>query len=119
MLRDEDGHPGRVRHQVEAPTHVEPGGQGLEFLAKPLQVEPVQLPFHPHKEESGFGVLMLIGMCDVGAVPIQQVGDARHQPLPIGAIDEQNGSIPHGSYRVSFLMGYRHMVRYYPGVCYH
>jgi len=43
---------------------------------------------------------MLIGMCDVGAIAIEQVGDTGHQPFPIGTIDEQNGSVPHGDYRV-------------------
>ena len=39
--------------------------------------------------------LMLVGVRDVGAKPVQQIGDARHQPLSIRTIDQQNGSISH------------------------
>ena len=119
MLRDEEGHARRMRHQVETPAHVEPGRQRLEFPAKALQVEALELPFHPHEEEFGFGILVLIGVRDVGAVAVQQVGDTGHQTFPVGTIDEQNGSIPHGPFRVAFLAGYRQRVRYTPRVCYH
>ena len=95
MLRYEDGHPGRMRHQVEAPPHTETRCQGLEFLAKAVQVESVQLPFHPHKEEFGFRVLMLIGMCDVGAVSIKKVGDGCDQTFTVWTVDKENSRIPH------------------------
>ena len=118
MLRDEEGHARRMRHEVETPAHLEPGRQGLEFPAKALQVEALELPFHPHEEEFGFGILVLIGMGNVGAVAVQQVGDTGHEALPVRTIDEQNGSVPHGPFRVAFLAGYRQRARYYLGVCY-
>jgi hypothetical protein len=91
----EDRHPRGLRHQAEAPAHLESGGQGLELFAKPKQVERLQLPLHPHEKELGFGVLMLIGVGDVGAVLVEQVGDARHQAFAVRTIDEENGGIPH------------------------
>ena len=93
----EDRYPRRLRHQAEAPAHLESGGQGLKLFAKPKQVEGLQFPLHPHEKELGFGILMLIGVGDVGAVPVEQVGDARHQALAVRTIDEENGSIPHTS----------------------
>src|ERR1019366_4872574 len=97
----ENGHPRGLRHQAEAPAHLESGGQGLEFFAKPKQVERRQFPLHTHEKELGFGVLMLIGVGDVGAELIEQVGDAGHQALAVGTIDEENGGIPHTSHKVT------------------
>src|ERR1039458_6737754 len=71
ILRHENRHPRRLRPQVEAPAHLQCGGQVLKLLAKRKQVERRQIPFPPHKEELGLGVLMLIGARDVGAVPVK------------------------------------------------
>ncbi len=76
-----------------------PGGQGLELGAKRRQVEARQLPFHAHEEQFGFGVLVLIGMGDIGSVLVQQVCHARYQALAVRTIDEENGGVPHAYFR--------------------
>jgi hypothetical protein len=43
---------------------------------------------------------VLIGVQDVGATHEEQARHTRHQALAIGAIDQQNGRIFHGSFRL-------------------
>jgi len=38
-------------------------------------------------------VLVLIGMQNVGAVGVKEIGDGGDQSFAIGAIDEQNGGV--------------------------
>ena len=40
-------------------------------------------------------VLVLVGVENVGAVLVEQRGDAGHQALPVRAVDEQNGGVFH------------------------
>ena len=104
VLRHEDGDPGNVRHQLQAPVHPKFRGRGLEFGPECVQVESIQRPFDAHKEQAGFVVLMLIGMYDVGAVSIEQAGDGRDQAFTVRTIDQENRRIPHGS-EVSLARG--------------
>jgi hypothetical protein len=41
--------------------------------------------------------LVLVGMQDIGVVPIKKIGDGSNQPLTIGAIDKQGSSVFHDS----------------------
>ena len=56
---------------------------------------PVQPPLHPHEEQPQLVVLVLVGVQNVGAVFVQQAGDAGHQTLAVRAVDEQNGCVFH------------------------
>ena len=95
VLRNQDRHPRRLRHQVEAPAHLKSFRQHSKFLAERVQVKARKFPFHPHKKQLSLGILMLVGMRNIGAISIQKVGNTRHQTLPVRAIDQKNRRIPH------------------------
>ena len=60
-----------------------------------VQIETVKIPFHAHQEERLGGILVLVGVQDVGLVGIQKIGDGSHETLAIRASDQQNGGVPH------------------------
>jgi len=66
-----------------------------------IEVEACQIPLHPHQEQPELGVLVLVGVQDVGVVPEQEVGDGCDQPLLVGAGQQQNGGVAHGGSRRS------------------
>ncbi len=61
-----------------------------------IEVEIRQVPFHPHQEQFQLGVLMLVGVQDVGIVQQQKVGDGGDQTLLVGAGNQQDGGMAHG-----------------------
>ena len=60
------------------------------------QVEAFQRPFHPHQEQPGGAVLVLVGVQDVGVVLEQEVGDGRHQAFFVRAGNQENSGVAHG-----------------------
>ena len=48
------------------------------------------------EEVAGCGVGVLVGVEDVGAVPVEDLGERRHDAAPVGAGDEQCGGLTHG-----------------------
>ncbi|MOA41762.1 hypothetical protein D3C78_1637580 [compost metagenome] len=66
----------------------------------------MQVPLDPHQEQVLHRVLVLVGVQDVGVVGQQEIGDGRHQPLAVGAADQQGGRVlvAHG---VLFVIGFR------------
>jgi hypothetical protein len=48
------------------------GGEGAEGGSEGVEIEAVESPFHAHEEEAGLGVLMLVGMGNVGAVSVEE-----------------------------------------------
>jgi hypothetical protein len=95
VLRHEAGDTGGFRHQMESPMHVKLGCGVLKFRLECGLIESFQRPFDAHKKKTGFMVLMLIGVRDVGAVSIEQAGDRRHQAFTVRAVDQENGGILH------------------------
>ena len=53
--------------------------------------EALQLPLHALEEDPLLGVGVLVGVDDVAVVPVEEVGDSGHQPLLVGAGEEQDG----------------------------
>ena len=82
----------------EAPGHAEAGGDGAEGSGElgQIEVEIRQIPFHPHQKQLQLGVLMLVGVQDVGIVLQQKIGNRRDQPFLVGAGNQQDGGMTHG-----------------------
>ena len=96
-FRDEDRQARFDRGQRQAPGHLVFLGDRREGLIETVdaEFEAIQLPLHPHQEQAGHLVLMLIGVKDVGVVGIKKVGDGGDQALLIGAGHQQTGGISH------------------------
>ena len=64
-------------------------------LAKefPRQIEILERPFDTHEEQAQLVILVLIGMQDICAMRIEEIGDGGHQTLAVGTINQQNGSV--------------------------
>jgi hypothetical protein len=71
------------------------GAEGLVELVQ-AQLEAFQGPFHPHQEQAGGAVLVLVGVQDVGVVPEQEVGDGGDQAFFVRAGDQEYGGVAHG-----------------------
>ena len=56
------------------------------------QVKP---KLHAHEKQAPVVVLVLVGMQNVGASLIEHAGHSRHQPLAVGAVNQQNSRIFH------------------------
>ena len=102
VLRHEHGHPRAVR-PVQPPPHGEPLGDRGELAVAVVagEVEPGQVPLDPHEEQAAFGVLVLVGVEDVGVVPEQEVGDGGGDALAVGAVDEQDAGAGHRNTQVA------------------
>src|SRR5579862_3179970 len=79
----------RVFH---SPVHLEARSHWFELLTKssPREIEVLERPLHTHKKKTFVVILVLVGMQDVGAVHVKEVGYSGHETLPVRTIDEQN-----------------------------
>ena len=68
FVRSENGHPRYAVRHLEAPSHSESRGDGLELGPKRIDFESVERPLDAHEEQPGLVVLVLIGMDDVRPV---------------------------------------------------
>ena len=82
----------------EPPDHPEAVRDGSESRGEVGQIEAEvrQFPFHPHQEQFQLGILMLVGMQDIGVVRQQKIGDGGDQPSLVGAGNQQDGGMTHG-----------------------
>ena len=67
-----------------------------EVVLRKIDVEIFGVELDAHQEQAGFRVSVLVGMQDVSAVAIDEVGDGRDFALRVGARDEQDGGGFHG-----------------------
>ena len=56
----------------------------------------VQIPLHAHEEEAQIVVLVLVGVQDVGPVPVQKARDAGDDPFPVGTVNQKGCGVRHG-----------------------
>ena len=86
-----------MRRTFDAPLHAEAVGDRRRRRRELLERkrEAVQLPFHAHEEEVPLGVLVLIGVKDVGAVTVEKLGDGGDDAARIGTVDEQGRGVAH------------------------
>jgi len=56
------------------------------------QIESRQVPLDAHQEQAHLVVNVLVGLQDVHAVLKDKIRNARHQPFPVGARNQQNGA---------------------------
>ena len=84
-LRHEQRHARLAARFGEPPRHPEAPGDGAEGGGEvgEVEVEVRQIPFDPHQEQLQLGVLVLVGVQDVGVVREQEIGDGR-RPAPSG-----------------------------------
>jgi hypothetical protein len=96
-LGDEDRHARLDAGELQLPAHVVLGGHRREGLREAVQpqIEARQVPLHPHQEQPRLAVLVLVGMQDVGVVPVEKIGDGGDQTLAVGAGDEEDGGVAH------------------------
>jgi len=78
-----------------SPVHLKALGDGFKPLVKefPGQIEILKRPFDAHEEQAQLVILVLIGVQDIGAMRIEEVGNGGHQAFPVGTINQQNGSV--------------------------
>jgi len=67
---------------------VEARRHGFEVCAEGLEVEVVEYPLDPHEEQAGLVILVLVGVDDIGAKPVEQSGNAGDQAFAIGTVDQ-------------------------------
>ena len=60
-------------------------------------VEVLGIELHAHEEEAGFLISVLVGMEDVAAVPVDEVGDGGDFALAVGAGNQEYGGVLHSS----------------------
>ena len=93
VLRAKQGHTQGLVGAFQLPAHGKPvrnaGKAPGEFFE--IERESFQIPFHTHEEKIAFGILMLVGMEDIGLVSGQKIGHCRHDAPLVGTIDQQNG----------------------------
>ena len=51
-------------------------------------MRPVQRPLDAHEEQAEVVILVLVGVKNVGAMLVEQAGDAGHQALLVRAVDQ-------------------------------
>ena len=92
LLGDENGRFGRRVRKTQFPVQVELAGKRLEGVGNPLpgKVEASEVPLDAHQKNIGLAVAMFVGVKDVAVMPVNKVGNASHQPLAIGARDQQD-----------------------------
>ncbi len=97
---DEQRQPRALRRALEAHLHGEARGDlgergGEAVGAVERQREVGEVPLDAHEEELELGVLVLIGVHDVGAVPIEELGHGGDDAALVGTVDEQGGGVAH------------------------
>src|SRR5579859_1838905 len=92
VLRDQNDHARPLRGLRQPPLHRVSFGDGREVLAKvgEINVEVFRIELDSHEEQARFFVAMLVGMQNVAAMPVDEIGDGRDFTLPVGAGDEQD-----------------------------
>ena len=60
-----------------------------------VEVEVGEVPLDAHEEQAALGVLVLVGVQDVGVVAVEELADGGDDPLAVGAVDEQDGGVLH------------------------
>ena len=114
ILRAKQRNPRLLLRRIDPPAHVQLRGKRSKCLFESSQVEArlaaalmvlrftaVQRPFHAHEEQAQVVILVLVGMQNVGSVLVEHSGDAGHQTLAIGAVDQENGCVFHGLFSLS------------------
>src|SRR5581483_8302307 len=91
---DENRNPRTIAGKGHSPIHLKFVRQGREVLGEFVHVELEirQVPLDAHEEPIAIGIGMLVGVQDVCAVAGDEVRDTCHQPLAVGAGDEQDSS---------------------------
>ncbi len=102
VLRDENNHALLVRRQGEPPVHLEFVSDRGKMLAEvgevPIGYVDVKISgieFDPHEEQAGFFVGVFVGMEDVAAVAIDEIGNGGDFAFGVGAGDEEDGGGSH------------------------
>ena len=108
VLADEERQARAARRALEAHLHGEARGDvgegGVEAVATvERQREAVELPLDAHEEELELGVLVLVGVHDVGAVAVEELGDGGDDAALVGAVDEQRRRVTHAGVALQFL----------------
>src|SRR5580692_2833103 len=70
------------------------GEIGQIFIGE-IDVEVSGIELDAHQEESGLFVSVLVGMQDITAVAVDEVGDGGDLAFGVGATDEQDGGVLH------------------------
>src|SRR5579862_3702967 len=98
ILRDEDDHFGTMSRPRQPPLHAERlGNRGevsceiAKIRLREVDVEVFGIELDAHQEEPGFFVAMFVGVQDVSAMAVDEVGDGGDFSLAVGARDEQDG----------------------------
>jgi hypothetical protein len=83
----------RLVRVCEPPAHVERIGHSVGKCALergPPLLQALQPELHPHEEGAAFGIgRVLVRAEDVGVALGEEAGDRGHDPVPVGARDEQ------------------------------
>ena len=70
-------------------------GKVGEMYISEIDVEVFGIELNTHQEESGFFVGVLVGVQDVAAVSVDEVGDGGDFAFAVGAGDEEDGGVLH------------------------
>ncbi len=100
IVGDKDGDVLGRGGEGESPVHSELLGQGREggVEVRFIAIGVVGGELDAHEEEAKLDVLVLVGVEDVGVVLLnQEVGDGGDETFAVGAVDEKNGGLGHGS----------------------
>jgi hypothetical protein len=102
IVGTEDGNAWAAASAMQLPVHLKLVGERGEFAGEDgetfmngvaLDRIAFQSPLHTHEEEAQLVILMLVGVKDVGALRVEQAGDASHQAFPVRAVDEQDCAV--------------------------
>jgi len=102
VFRNQDDHAGTMRGLRETPLHLKFLGDGRELLAEvsksligEIDVEVFGIELDAHQEESGFLVGVFVGVQDVAAVAVDEVGNSGDFAFAVRTGDEEDGGIFH------------------------
>ncbi len=94
VFRDQNDHAGPMRRLRQTPFQLELFGDGREVFAEggeifvgEIDVEVLGIELDSHQEESGLFVGMFVGVQDVAAVAVDEVGDGGDFAFGVGAGD--------------------------------
>ena len=96
-FRNENRHARCLVGNMQFPPHVQSLGNRAELhgdLGK-RQREAVEVELDAHEEDVGFGVDVLVEVQDVAVIPVEELGDGRHQPGTVGARDQEDRAALH------------------------
>ena len=92
VLRNQNAHARTPLAFGQPPAHLKARGNRGELIGQLVQahVHPGGIELHPHQEQAGLGVAMLVGVQNVSIVAEDEIGDHRHQTLAVRATDQQH-----------------------------